>query len=55
MISKNWRPKLFAFLHIVVDYIAIVLAESTALFLQRIFRVQASQAMLLPWVTKLLQ
>lgn len=49
MISKNWRPKLFAFLHIVADYIAIVLAESTALFLQRIFRVQASQAMLLPW------
>lgn len=47
MIPKNWHSKLFAFLHIVSDYIAIVLAENTALFLQKIFRVQASQAMIL--------
>lgn len=49
MVSADWRHKLFTLLHIVSDYIAIVLAEKTALFLQEIFRLQASQAMMLPW------
>lgn len=49
MVSADWRHKVFTLLHIASDYIAIVLAEKTALFLQEIFRVQASQAMILPW------
>ena len=49
IISEAWRPKLFSLLHIVSDYLAILLAEKTALFLQGIFRVQASQMMILPW------
>ena len=49
IISETWRPKLFSLLHIVSDYLAILLAEKTALFLQGIFRVQASQMMILPW------
>lgn len=49
IISEAWRPKLFSLLHIVSDYLAILLAEKTALFLQGMFRVQASQMMILPW------
>lgn len=48
MIYKVWRSRLFVLLHIFSDYLAVVLAEKTALFLQEIFRVQASQEMLLP-------
>ena len=36
-------------LHMLADYLAIVLAEHTGLWLQSIFRVEASQAMSLPW------
>ncbi|MSU09389.1 undecaprenyl-phosphate galactose phosphotransferase WbaP [Veillonellaceae bacterium WCA-693-APC-5D-A] len=36
-------------MHILMDYICIVLAEKTALWLQSIFRLEASAAMLLPW------
>lgn len=48
-ISEVWRSKLFALLHIASDYMAIVLAEKTALFLQSVFRIEASQAMRLLW------
>lgn len=48
-ISEAWRSKLFALLHIVSDYMAIVLAEKTALFLQGVFRIEASRAMHLSW------
>ena len=48
-ISEVWRSKLFALLHIASDYMAIVLAEKTALFLQRVFRIEASHAMHLLW------
>ena len=36
-------------MHILMDYICIVLAEKTALWLQSVFRLEASAAMLLPW------
>ena len=36
-------------LHMLVDYVAIILAEHTGLWLQSIFRVDASRAMTLPW------
>lgn len=48
-ISESWRSRLFALLHIVADYAAIVLAEKTALLLQSIFRIEASQAMHWSW------
>ena len=36
-------------LHLLVDYLAIVTAEHTALWLQGMFRVEASRMMVLPW------
>ena len=36
-------------LHLLVDYLAIVAAEHTALWLQGMFRVEASRMMVLPW------
>ena len=44
----GYTRRIMMLLHIVTDYLAIVLAERTALWLQGIFRVEASSIMVLP-------
>lgn len=48
-IGQAWRPKIFMLFHILSDYMAVIMAEKTALIFQELFRVQASQMMILPW------
>ena len=45
----GYTRRIMMLLHIVTDYLAIVLAEHTALWLQGLFRVEASSLMALPW------
>ena len=48
-IVRRHNHQIMVGMHILMDYICIVLAEKTALWLQSIFRLEASAAMLLPW------
>lgn len=44
-----YSRRLIVLLYILFDYIALVLAEKTALILQGMFRIDASRMMVLPW------
>ena len=48
-IVRRHNHQIMVGMHILMDYICIVLAEKTALWLQSVFRLEASAAMLLPW------
>lgn len=48
-IFRRHNHQIMVGMHILMDYICIVLAEKTALWLQSVFRPEASLAMLLPW------
>ena len=52
MLERNIRlhnHRIMVGMYILIDYAGIVLAEKTALWLQSLFRLEASMAMLLPW------
>ena len=52
MLGRNIRlhnHRILVGMYILIDYAGIVLAEKTALWLQSLFRLEASMAMLLPW------
>lgn len=49
VVTKIYSQYILLFLHLSVDYFAVIMAEKTALAMQEIFRVQASRQMFLPW------
>lgn len=45
----DYRWYIVLALHVLIDYVSLIVAEKTALIMQSIFRIQASQQMILPW------
>lgn len=48
-VTAGYNRYIMQALYVCADYLAIIIAEKTALLLQAVFRLQASQQMILPW------